>query len=201
MDDELGVAELVHAAADVDVAAWDALVARYTPLVMSIVRAYRLQDDDVADIFQTVWLQLIVHLGDLREPRALPGWLATTCRNETLRTLMLQWRWRPVGVVPEGVVALAAEERSIDDDLLRVERREAVLQAFAELGDRDRTLLRLLVADPPVPYVEISRQRHMSVGSIGPTRARILAKIREHPRVTALSDPVTRVRRESSDPA
>jgi RNA polymerase sigma factor (sigma-70 family) len=195
MDDEPGVTDLVRAATDGDAAAWDALVARYTPLVLSIVRGYRLQESDVRDIFQTVWLRLVEHLRNLREPRALPGWLITTSRNESLRTLKLQARMRPVPVVFESDAALSAEDRSIEDDLLRVERREAVLEAFAELGDRDRELLRLLAADPPVPYVEISQQLHMSIGSIGPTRARILTKLREHPSVAALSDAVAAAER------
>lgn len=190
MDDEPSVADLVRAAIEGDGTAWDALVARYTPLVVSIVRGYRLQDHDVRDIIQTVWLRLVEHLQELREPRALPGWLITTSRNESLRTLKLQSRTRPVPDMFEGDVALFADESSVEDDLLRVERREAVLVAFAELGDRDRELLTLLAADPPVPYVEIGRQLRMSIGSIGPTRARVLTKLRDHPSVAAVSDAV-----------
>ena len=187
MDDETSVTDLVGRATAGDAEAWDALVERYSPLVLSIIRGYRLQDDDVRDIVQTVWLRLVEHLGALREPRALPGWLVTTSRNETLRALRSGGKVQPVAVVFGADTMVGSADSSIDDDLLRVERREAVLMAFAELSARDRTLLALLASDPAVPYVEIGQRLNMSVGSIGPTRARILAKLRAHPCVAALT--------------
>ena len=70
----------------------------------------------------------------------------------------------------------------LDAALLRDERRTALLSAFAELSDRDRELLTLLVTDPPIPYADISSRLGMPIGSIGPTRARVLAKLRGSPR-------------------
>ena len=61
-------------------------------------------------------------------------------------------------------------------------------EAVALLPERDRDLLALLFADPPLPYSEIGRRLGMSVGSIGPTRARCLSKLRQHPAVLALGD-------------
>ena len=51
---------------------------RYLPLMLSVVRRHRLQDAKAEDVAQTVWLRLVEHLGDIREPRALPGWIVTT---------------------------------------------------------------------------------------------------------------------------
>ena len=87
MDSEQSVADLVHAAVQGDEEAWDALVERYSPLLMSVLRRYRMGNDDVRDVAQTVWLRLIENLGNLREPRALPSWIITTARNESLRVL------------------------------------------------------------------------------------------------------------------
>ena len=53
-----------------------------------------------------------------------------------------------------------------------------VRRALADLPDRHRQLMELLVASPPVSYREISVRLGMPVGSIGPTRARILAHLR-----------------------
>jgi len=42
---------------------------------------------DAQDAAQTVWLNLVGHLDSLRDPAALPGWLATTTRRECGRIL------------------------------------------------------------------------------------------------------------------
>jgi DNA-directed RNA polymerase specialized sigma24 family protein len=54
------------------------LVDRYAPLVYTICIRYRLSNHDIEDVEQNVWLLLVEQLGKLREPAALPGWLATT---------------------------------------------------------------------------------------------------------------------------
>src|SRR6266576_1518803 len=81
------VTGLVIRARNGDKAAWDALVERYAPLIWSICRRYRLDRVDADDVAQSVWLHLLQHLGDLRDPAALPGWLATTARRECGRVV------------------------------------------------------------------------------------------------------------------
>ncbi len=76
------VTALVTRAANGDQLAWDALVERYAPLIWSICRRHRLDDADADDVGQSVWLHLVNHLSNLRDPAALPGWLATTARRE-----------------------------------------------------------------------------------------------------------------------
>ncbi len=185
MDAEDSVTDLVHAAVSGDQQAWGALVERYSPLLMSVLRRYRMSNDDVGDVAQTVWLRLIENLDSLREPRALPSWIITTAKNESLRVLKIGARTRPFSSTYEGDPPLPADDPAVDVDLLLAERRAALLEAFAELGDRGRELLTLLVADPPVAYVEISRRLGIAIGSIGPTRARILEKLRHCPSIAA----------------
>jgi DNA-directed RNA polymerase specialized sigma24 family protein len=79
------VPELVALTARGDQDAWNALVDRYARLVWSICRRHRLSDADVEDVSQTVWLQLVQQLDELRDARALPGWLATTTHRERIR--------------------------------------------------------------------------------------------------------------------
>jgi RNA polymerase sigma factor (sigma-70 family) len=186
MDQEPAVPDLVQAALHGDESAWSAIVDRYTPLLVAVLRGYRLRDDDARDVAQTVWLRLVEHLGGLREPRALPMWIIRTARNESLRVLKSNSRSDPFSVAFPDEVPQRADEGEIDDDLLRLEQRAALVEAFAELSDRDRALLALLVADPPVPYSEISRRLGIPIGSIGPTRARILGRLRASPAVAAL---------------
>ncbi|MFO1269576.1 MAG: sigma factor-like helix-turn-helix DNA-binding protein [Rubrivivax sp.] len=65
--------------------------------------------------------------------------------------------------------------------LEQLQRAELVRAALDRLDERCRGLLTLLFADEDerVPYDEVARRLSMPVGSIGPTRARCLAKLRE----------------------
>ena len=168
---------LVPAAREGDQHAWDAIVDRFLPLVGAIVRAHRLSEADGDDVSQTVWLRLVEHLGDLREPDALPGWIRTTTRNECLRLLAARGRVRPVD--PQDDSGLDAVEVDVaDEQLLAAERRQLLREALTELPPARRELLLLLLADPPVGYEEISARLGIPVGSIGPTRARALEQLR-----------------------
>lgn len=189
MADDVSVSELVLAARDGQQSAWDELVTRFTPLVHGIVRRYRLQGSDVDDVVQTLWLRLVEHLDALREPAALPGWIVTTTRNECMRLLRARRRTQPVDPLGTGVDHEAPEALRLDeevlDDLDHAERHELLLRAFAELSEQHRTLLLVLVQDPPPSYAEVSARLGIPVGSIGPTRARALQRIREFPAVAA----------------
>lgn len=182
------VVDLVRAAAAGERAAWDEIVTRYAPLVLSVTRRCRLAGEDGQDVAQTVWLRLVEHLGQLREPAALPGWLVSTTRHECLRVLAAARRTTPVdtGVLAES--RDAAVDGGVDDRLLADERHTGVLSAVAALPSRHRELLLLLAADPPVAYRQIADRLGMPVGSIGPTRARALAALRSSPAVQALLD-------------
>lgn len=182
------IAELVEAAAERDKDAWDELVVRFQPLVMSVTSRYRLSEQDAADVSQTLWLRLVQHLSALREPAALPGWIVTTTRNECLRVLRIRQRtgtFDPL-LEPPRTRGPVGEQPQIDEDLMRDERHEALLTAFAELSGRHRELLTLLLTDPPVSYADISERLGIPVGAIGPTRARALNKLRRSPALTAL---------------
>ena len=81
--DDLVVTGLVIRARDGDRQAWDALVDRYAPLIWSICRRYRLEAADAQDAAQTVWLKLVDQLDKIRDPAALPGWLATSASSRS----------------------------------------------------------------------------------------------------------------------
>src|SRR3954447_14061016 len=123
------VEQLVESARAGDAAAWDALVDRYLPLVTAVIRRLRLSAADADDVNQTVWLRLVEHLDSLREPRALPGWLATTARNEGLRGI--RQRSRDLPVDPAGTTFDTAEApdpgEALVEDLKSHALREAML--------------------------------------------------------------------------
>jgi RNA polymerase sigma factor (sigma-70 family) len=172
---EIPVVHLLEAAAAGDRLAWDALVERYSRLVWSVVRGFRLDAAASADVTQTVWLRLVEHCDRIREPEKLPGWLAATARNEAMRVARGQQRQMPSAFdfdVPDSI-APALDERLVDDEM-----RRAVLWAFGQLPPDSQDLLRLLCAHPPLDYQTISELVGRPVGSIGPTRQRILEKLR-----------------------
>ena len=176
MDDQT-TAELVNAARAGDAEAWNDLVRRFLPLVRAVINRVRLSPADAADVNQTVWLRLVEHLDDLRDARALPGWLATTARREALRAIDVKRRIIPVDPLESGLERIASSGE-IDDLVLAAERAQAVRDGLAELPAQRRRLLQLLVAEPPLSYEEISRTLGIPIGSIGPTRARALAQLR-----------------------
>jgi RNA polymerase sigma factor (sigma-70 family) len=168
--------DLVAAAAAGNQAAWAGLVERFAPLISSVIRRYRLAPADAGDVRQTVWLRLVEHIGDLREPRALPGWIATTTRNEAQRVMAARRRVHPVDPQVQSRLDRPSHV-DLDENLLRLEAQAAVHAGLNELRPEHRDLLTLLFADPELSYQQISRELGIPTGSIGPTRARSLQKL------------------------
>ena len=196
------ITRLVIAAASGDHQAWDEIVARYSGLLWAVARAHRLSAADAGDVVQTTWLRLIEHLPQIRNREGIGAWLATTARRECLRLLRSGARCQPsdemqslVDTGAEGratdVVDTGADHSELDSALLTAERDAELWAAFSRLPARDQALLRLLAVDSPPSYQEISAALGMPIGSIGPTRARSLERLRRElsrgTRVAALS--------------
>ncbi len=173
---------LVLACRQGDPAAWEALVRRYQRLIYTISRRAGLSDDLAAEVFQRVFVTLIEHLDRIEQPDRIGAWLATTARRESWRQLR---RERATITLADGETDDDETEWPVDaaplpDEIIeRLERQHAVRLAVAGLDERCRTLLNLLFyrVEPP-PYAEIATALGVSEGSIGPTRARCLQKLR-----------------------
>jgi len=169
---------MVERAKNGDKAAWDEIVDRFSSLVWSVCHKYRLSEPDAEDVGGIVWLRLIENLAGLREPAALPGWLSTTTARACVEVYRRNKRQIPRDTmdmtVPDS--APAAEHR-----LLLEEQQDALRAAFARLSDRCRQLLRMLFAEPPVAYAEVSSRIDIPIGAIGPSRSRCLARLRADP--------------------
>jgi RNA polymerase sigma factor (sigma-70 family) len=184
MRDDPFVADLVTRARKGDQQAWDVLVERYSPLIWSICRHYRLSRADAEDVGQRTWLQLVNHLGAIREPAALPGWLTTTTRREC-NQIVHAARGRQAGQLLDENIP-DKQIRTAEQELLAAERHAALREAFTCLSPSRQQLMAMLIEDPPVPYTEISAKLGIPVSSIGPTRRRCLDQIRHHPAIAAL---------------
>ncbi len=175
-------ATLVAAACDGDPAAWRMLLERHDRAILAVCRAHGLPAADVADVRQTTWLRAVERLGRLRDPHRINGWLVTVARNECLRLLRLAARVEPFGEAEVPAYAEVPEAR-----LLASERDDAVHAALSRLPERDRTLIELLYSEPAPPYADIGRKLRMPVGSIGPTRSRVLERLRREAPVARLA--------------
>ncbi|MBO3083538.1 RNA polymerase sigma factor [Cellulomonas fengjieae] len=168
---------LVQGALDGDSRSWGEIVRRHTPAVVARVRQFRLTPDQAEDVAQTVWLNLLENLDKLRDPHALPGWIATTARHECIRVTNLNRRTVPVD--PQGGRLDGVSDSDLDARMLAVEREQALREGLAELPAHQREILLLLAVDPPLSYAEIAERLGVPVGSIGPTRGRGLARLRQ----------------------
>jgi RNA polymerase sigma factor (sigma-70 family) len=178
-------AALVTAAAGGDKAAWQALVERFGAMVWSIARGYRLSRADAADVSQTVWLRLAENIGKINNPERVGAWLATAARRECLQSIRTSTR-----TVPIGDMALFEDAETdlnpTEEEVLRAEgeresahRARVLWQALGRLPERCQQLLRVLMASPPPSYAEVAAALGLPVGSIGPTRARCLQRLRQ----------------------
>ncbi|MDA8039901.1 MAG: sigma-70 family RNA polymerase sigma factor [Actinomycetota bacterium] len=172
----MDVEQLVQAAAAGDQAAWGALVDHFGGLVWSVARAHSLDWDDAADVSQTTWLRLGESLGSIREPARIAAWLVTCARRESLRLIRARQREAPLD---PGWDARDAGSESPEQLLLREERDAELWQAIETLPPRSQALLRAMLEDPQLSYAELSAVFDIPIGSIGPTRARCLARLRD----------------------
>lgn len=172
-------AELVAACKAGNAWAWDALVEKYKRLVYSLPLRAGLSEEDAADIFQIVFSRLYEHLDNIREPQALAAWLITTTKRESWKHAARKLREIPLTTNNDdeaeaafGLTRESTEETRLFDQFL-------VQQALEQLGGLCRTLLWMLYFDESEPtYEDASRRLGIPLGSIGPTRARCLMKMR-----------------------
>jgi RNA polymerase sigma factor (sigma-70 family) len=162
---------LVAEAAAGKQAAWDALVDNFAGLVWSVIRSYGVYGADANDVFQTVWLRFVEHVHRVENPKP---WLATTARHECFRVSRRAARTQPMADVPE--IETPDDADAVLDAIVDAARRGSVAEAFGQLPAGCQELLRLLSTD--LSYDEIAELIGRPKGSIGPTRARCLDRLR-----------------------
>lgn len=165
-------------------AAWETLVHRYQRLIYAVARRAGLTAEQAADVFQTVFARLFEHLHRIAQPESVQAWLVTCAKRETLRMLAEGKRWVTVGHSTDGeepdLLESVADPSPLPDEWLeQVQLQHRVRLAIEAMDERSRTLVTLLfLQEEPLPYAEIARRLGIGVGSIGPTRARCLDKLR-----------------------
>lgn len=169
--DHESTGDLVRRAGQGDADAWRALVGRYSRLLCAIARSYGLSGADADDVMQTTWLKLVERLTLLRDPGRAGAWLAVTARRESMAALRRQGRERPM--LGPGPSVTGPHHTVFGRD-----RVALVARALEAIPPRCRDLLELLVGSQRLSYAEISAALEIPVGSVGPTRARCLTRLR-----------------------
>lgn len=164
--------DLIRACRRGDPGAWRRLLKKYERLVFSIPLRYGLSREDAADILQATFTTLIQGFDDLSEEGNLGAWLATVAHRRTWRLLERGRREN------EYVKDLIEDAPPGDAD--SIEQWELTEWLKGGLSRLDESCRRLLLAlyFHPSSYAEVAERLNMPVGSIGPTRARCLKRLR-----------------------
>ena len=172
--------EVVSSAADGNQEAWKELHRRYNRMIARIASSAGCTATDVGDVQQAVWMRLLQHIGRLRQPEALGGWLVVVTRRECLRRR--DNRLPTIDVDEADPVAITDDEPVTS--ALDAERRRAVRRAVATLAPRRRSLVEAMLDHPELGYEQLASRLSMPVGSIGPTRQRCLDDLRQSRQLT-----------------
>ena len=173
-------ARLVERCLAGDARAWAALVERHERLVYAVARSYRMSDADLGDVFQEVFAALVRGLPRLRDARALVRWLSSTTERIARATALRRRREQALAVPdPALVEGLPDESPAVESELEALEAQALVRLALAGLPEGCRRLLSALYYEDPVPdYHSLARRLRMPIGSLGPTRARCIERLR-----------------------
>jgi len=167
--------ELVSACRSGDSEAWDCLIDRYHNLVFAIAVREGLSTEDAADLTQSTFEALLAQLDSLRDDSRIASWLMTVARRQAWRVRSRRNRHADV---PDEVV-LHHDETSTEDPGDEVANTVWVYDGLSQLDDPCRSLITALYFDPRSPsYAEIAARLRRPVGSIGPSRARCLQRLR-----------------------
>jgi RNA polymerase sigma factor (sigma-70 family) len=167
----------VHLAITGDQQAWRELIKQYEGLLRSIAWSFRLGKADADDATQATWALLVQHLGQLRDPEKVGGWLACTMRRECIA--LTNRRRREVLLAEADHNQPADPAGDPDRGVLTGERSALLRAAMDRLPTRQRQVLEALSPDPAPSYLVISERLSIAVGTIGPTRAKALRRMHE----------------------
>lgn len=181
-------AELVGRIRNGDGSAWRELVDQYEPLLRRLARQYRLSGQDMEDAVQLTWLRCLEHIDQITHADRLRGWLATVCRRESLR-LATKGR-REIALGEQSVTRLVddgQEERDPGAEMARRDTHDRLSRAIRALPQKQQLVLTELLKEESRSYLDLSRRLGLPIGSIGPTRQRAIARLRQDPRLAELS--------------
>jgi len=158
--------------------AWEQLITKYQRLVYSTALNLGLTSDDAADIVQTTFSILLQSLDHFDENVHLGGWLVTVARRHTWR--LRQRYQREISTSTGDLLEQNSVQSADSSPFQQWDTLEWLNNGLNLLDSRCRELLLLLYfAKEPLAYNEVAERLNMSLGSIGPTRARCLTRLKQ----------------------
>jgi RNA polymerase sigma factor (sigma-70 family) len=160
------------------------LVNRYQRLIYAIPRRAGLDEDQAAEVFQRTFTKLFENLERIKQPDRIQAWLVTTARREMLSLLHQQRRepalWDTDNRQDErGYEAVPDDAPLPDEALEHLQEQHIIRTAIEAMGEPCCQLLKMLFYRADLfSYTEIAAALNMPEGSLGPTRARCLQKLR-----------------------
>ena len=158
--------------------AWADLIDRYKNLIFSIPVHYGFSEEDAADIFQAVCMDVLAELPRLREPKALPAWLIQVTRNKCFHRKQTLQRHNIQRI--DDVDPPAPSIKEPENLAFQVQREQFLRDALSVLSPQCQQLVHMLFFEmPPRPYEEVAKVLKLAQGSIGFTRRNCLEKLKE----------------------
>lgn len=168
--------ELVNRCLAGDAVAWQEIVDIARPVILGTCRRMRLSQEESLDVFGQICYLLLRHLERIQSPEKLLGYVSTMTRREVLA--LTRRRGMYTLLSEEELEPHAVENPDFDSKLEQEDERLLLTEAMLTLPVKEYKLIFALFLDESEPsYEQISQKLNMPVASIGPTRARILAKL------------------------
>lgn len=177
-ENKIDYAKLITACLEGNDSAWEELIERVSPAILSVCRVMRLSQEESLDIFGQVCYLLLHNLQNLQSPDKIISYVATTTRREILRVLKRKQLFEKIDrEITESISV--TKFKSPDAQLHETAKFEQLTKAIMELSEKEFKLIWYLFLDENEPsYEEISKKMGIPVASIGPTRIRSLKKLK-----------------------
>jgi RNA polymerase sigma factor (sigma-70 family) len=159
-----------------DSTAVDELVTTMTPILWHVVRAYGHDNQAAEDVIQSTWLGFARLHQTIEDPKAVASWLIVSARRGAAQHAKQGRRAAPTE--DETLATWLPDVESAETLAMLDDESTKLWNAVTTLDERCRKLVRVVAFMDRPDYASLSQELDMPVGSIGPTRARCLAKLR-----------------------
>lgn len=178
--EELSDTELISRCLGKDADAWEILIRRYQRLIASITAKFKLSRDDAADVFQLVSIDLFKQLPVFNREAKLSSWFITVTVRECWKLRQKSGRVTPLEDPVWSAIAESADPEAAtgEEQVLMLERQHFVRAALDKIPEACQSLLRKLFYSDEIRYADLGAELGMPVASIGPTRGRCLARLK-----------------------
>lgn len=156
---------------------WESLVELLGPIALNAARRTRVSSEDAEDAVQRTFISLYQNRDKIQNAQTLPRWVAVTASRNALN--LIRTRKEAISMEATNLDQVVADtEASAEVIAVQAVEQDLVHQGLDRLDDRCNRLLRALFSSEDCDYRSLADDLKIPIGSIGPTRARCLDKLR-----------------------